>query len=106
MDETLTKNNYINKETKFEQIKIKMQSKLNDLNINEDYKFEIGCNIIPYENDAICLNRNFENDSSGLGSPSLFRVDKINFQTKTLLNLFSKKEGPRFRLTNVNKLFK
>lgn len=105
MDEKLLGKFYENKETKFEQIKIKMNSNFNDIKIKEDYKFEIGCKIIPFETDAICFNRDFENDNLGLESPSLYRVDKINFYNKSVSNLFSKKEGPRFRITNVKKQF-
>jgi hypothetical protein len=50
MDEKLLGKFYENKETKFEQIKIKMNSNFNDIKIKEDYKFEIGCKIIPFEN--------------------------------------------------------
>jgi hypothetical protein len=100
-----TNSDNLNKETKWEKIIINHSLYEKE----EEYKFEIGCNIIPHEDGAICINRNFEfensinfQNSQNSGNSNLFRIDKLNFTQKRAKKLFNKKEGPRFRITNVS----
>jgi hypothetical protein len=66
----------------------------------EVYKFEIGCNVVKFEENLLCVNKNYLFDEKN-NSNDYFRIDKLNLKTKIVSPLFHEKDGPRFRLTNV-----
>lgn len=68
----------------------------------EKYVFQFGFNIISLQDDnkLICLNRN--NSLETTGTNHYFRIDEININSKRTKTLYSKADGPRYRITNVN----
>ncbi len=83
------------KEMSWEKLQIKFENET-----NEDYLFDVGCNVLQASaKSLICFNKNFIFEKSS--SIQYFRVDEINLNTNTSITLFDKKDGPRFRITNV-----
>jgi hypothetical protein len=76
--------------------------KINFLFENKEiYKFEIGCNVLKFDENLICAGRNYLIDEKNHNN-DYFRVDKLNLVTQQVDPLFNSKDGPRFRLTNVS----
>jgi hypothetical protein len=76
-----------------------------NLSEKEEYRFEIGCNIQNISNKILCFNKNFDFEenyqNSGSIKNSYFRCDELLLQASSIKNLYSKQDGPRFRMTNV-----
>jgi hypothetical protein len=95
------------KEMNWEQIKINFNSDEKSEDLNNYYKFEIGCNVLNFQtkNSLICLNKNFMVENNEKGNNDFFRCDEIfvenGLKLKYARTLFDDLDGPRFRITNV-----
>jgi hypothetical protein len=79
----------------------KLMKNKNTLNKNK-FTFDIGASFITINNSVFCFNKNNIQGQSN----SYLKVDKIkklNFKEKyfTVKNIYSKLNGPRYRVTNV-----
>ena len=86
----------------WENLKLK---NLCDKQNNNDYKFELGCNILETQNKGslICFNKNYLVGGNSQQTNKYFRCDEISLLENIISPIFEKNDGPRFRISNVGR---
>jgi hypothetical protein len=72
------------------------------INKIKKYSFDIGATFITINNSVFCFNKNNIQGQSN-SYLKVDRIKKLNFKEKYLIvkNIYSKLNGPRYRVTNV-----
>jgi hypothetical protein len=67
--------------------------------LSKKYSFEIGFQIVVFDNDILCFNKSLESKNDT--DIHIFKVDKLDLHTKSILNLSDSSKSPRYRLSKV-----